>query len=120
MSRIAVVAIAGALLVACAAPAVAPAPLHRPPAQPAAAGWSDDLAAANLRATLQRRGHLPEVVDGLMAPLSFDPGKVVVHQDGGQFETIADGGAWLVATYAGTFWVFASGVVLPADLAATR
>jgi hypothetical protein len=55
-----------------------------------------------------------------MAPLSFDAGKAVVHQDGGAFETVAGGGAWLVATDAGPFWVFASGVVLPADPAAAR
>jgi hypothetical protein len=120
MSRIALIAVAGALLVACAAPAVAPAPLSRPPVQSAAAAWSDDLATANLRATLQRRGYMPEVVDGPMAPLSFHAGKVVVHQDGGELETIADGGAWLVATHTGTFWVFASGVVLPADAAGDR
>jgi hypothetical protein len=122
MYRIAVAALAGALLVGCAAPASAPAPLPRPaPSQPAAdAAWSDDLALATLRAALGRRGHLPEVVDGPMAPLSFDAGKVVVHQDGGAFETVAGGGAWLVATHTGAFWVFQSGVVLPADPDAAR
>src|SRR5262245_47224129 len=122
MPRIAVVAVAGALVVACTVPAVAPAPLGRPePSRPVVADpWSDDLAIANLRAALQHRGHAPEVVDGVMAPLIFDPGKAVVHQDGGEFETIAAGGAWLVASHSGSFWVFESGVVLPADAAAAR
>jgi hypothetical protein len=120
MSRIAVIAVAGALLVGCAGPAVAPAPPPRPAQSQPAAAWSDDLAVVNLRAALGRRGYVDEVVDGPMAPLSFDPAKVVVHQDGGEWETIADGGAWLVGTHTGTFWVFASGVVLPADAAAAR
>jgi hypothetical protein len=122
MARFAVAIAAGALLVGCAAPVVAPAPLDRPPAQPAvAAAWPDDLAVANLRAAFARRGYRPEVGGGVMAPVSFDPARVIVHQDAfGQFTTVAAGGAWLVATDTGTFWIFESGIVLPADQAATR
>ena len=122
MNRIAVAAAAGALLVGCAAPATvpAPAPLSRPPAVQQTVAWSDMLAESHLRGTLVRRGHMPEVVEGMMAPMSFDATKVVQHQDGGQVETLAGPGAWLVATYTGSFWVFENGVVVPADKAAGR
>jgi hypothetical protein len=34
--------------------------------------------------------------------------------DGGQIETLAGPGAWLLLTDVGRFWVFESGVVMPA------
>jgi hypothetical protein len=90
------------------------------PRSPGAPEWSDDLAIDLLRAALYRRGHVAEVVDGAMAPIAFDPTREVIHGDGGQSETVAAGGAWRVLTYAGAFWVFESGLVLPADEAAGR
>jgi hypothetical protein len=63
---------------------------------------------------------MPEVVDGVMAPVAFDPSRSVFHQDGDAWETVASGGAWRVLTHTGAFWVFASGLILPADEAAGR
>lgn len=114
MNRIAVAAVAASLLVGCAAPA--PAPLARPAAvEQTVTAWSDRGAEAHLRGALARRGHAPEVVEGVVAAGSFDPVKSIVHQDGGEYETLAGPGAWLIATQTGRFWVFENGVVLPAD-----
>jgi hypothetical protein len=119
MNRIAVAAFAGALLVGCAAPA--PAPLARPaPVEQTVTAWSDLRAEAHLRGALARRGYAPEVVEGVVAPLSFDPVKSIVHQDGGDYQTLAGPGAWLVATQTGRFWVFENGAVVAAAEAAPR
>jgi hypothetical protein len=90
----------------------------RPP--DGAPAWSDEIAVELLRAALQRRGQPSEVVDGVMVPTAFDPTRAVVNGDDGRWETLADGGAWRIATYAGAFWVFDSGFVFPAAEAAGR
>jgi hypothetical protein len=97
-------------------------PLARPGQTSSApdSAWSADGAIGLLRDALHRRGEPPEVVDGVMAPVVFDPHREVVHLDGGESETIAAGGAWRVLTYAGEFWVFESGLALPAGDAAPR
>lgn len=113
MKRIVVLALAGWLAVACS-PVVAPVQVARPAALEAAPAWSAEQAEAGLRAALQRRDYAPDVVDGTIVPLRFDASMTWQRPDGGQVETLAGPGAWLFATTDGQFWVFESGIVLPA------
>jgi hypothetical protein len=117
MSRFVVVVLVVALVVGCG-PAVAPAPLVSAP--PASAAWPAAVAESNLRMALARRGHLLEAADDAVVAVSFDRSRAIVRLDGGQTETVVSGGVWLVATPAGSFWVFEEGVIQAADEEAGR
>jgi hypothetical protein len=101
------------LLAACS-PVVAPVQFARPAVLEARAAWSADQAEVNLRAALVRRGYAPAIADDTAMPVTFDPARVWQRMDGGQIETLAGPGAWLLLSDIGRFWVFESGVVMPA------
>jgi hypothetical protein len=86
MPRIALAAVAGALLVGCAAPI----PLVRPMPAPPSVLWSEELA--------------------------FDAGKTLTfNRADGETELVAGPGAWLIATDRGRAWVFENGVVVSTE-----
>jgi hypothetical protein len=73
--------------------------------------WTESDAESDLRRALVQRGLPPDVAEGPVVPVVYDPRRTVTWVDGGAVETLAGPGAWRLATMGGEYWVFENGVV---------